>query len=124
VAPMEQYVSRPAQTSRTRPSVRGARSVNRTGRGLRKLSPEMLAQAQDQTIASVTRIILTLVVVSLFCALSLFLPDSSFLIGEDRLFDFPFAGPVSSRGFLVVGPLILVALRVYLQIYAEHWQQL
>jgi len=91
---------------------------------LHKLSPEMLAQAHDQTAASITRIILTLVGVSLFCALSLLAPDASILMGNERLFDLPLAGPVSFRGFLVVGPLIIIALRVYLQIYAEHWQRL
>src|ERR671918_1216900 len=95
-----------------------------TGRGLRKLSPEMLAQAQDQTIASITRTTLTLVGVSLFCTVSLFAPDSSLLTGSWGLFDVPFAGPVSFQGFLVGGPAIIIVLRVYLQIYFQHWQRL
>jgi hypothetical protein len=39
----------------------------------------MLAQAQEQTVASITRIMLTLLGVSLFCALSLFTPDASLI---------------------------------------------
>ena len=36
----------------------------------------------------------------------------------------PFAGPVSSCGFIVIGPLVLIALRILLQIYVEHWHRL
>lgn len=84
----------------------------------------MLAQAQDQTVATITRIMLTLVGVCLYCALSLFAPDSSLLIGGWQLFDLPFAGPVSFQGFIVVGLAIIIALRIYLQIYVRHWQRL
>jgi hypothetical protein len=32
----------------------------------------------------------------------------------------PFAGPVSFFGFMLLGPAVLIVLRVYLQIYVEH----
>jgi hypothetical protein len=100
----------------------------RTGRGLHKLPPgklaQMLVQAQDQTVATITRIMLTLLGVSLYCGVSLFAPDSSLLLGGWRLLEVPLAGPVSFQGFLIVGSLISIALRVYLQIYVTHWQRL
>jgi hypothetical protein len=93
------------------------------GRGLCKLSPEMIAQAEDETTASIMRIMLTLVGAALFCILSLLTPDISLLIGDENL-NVPLAGPVSFLGFIVVGPAVLIALRIYLQIYVEHWYRL
>jgi Pentapeptide repeats (8 copies) len=36
----------------------------------------------------------------------------------------PFAGPVSFFGFMLLGPAVLIGLRVYLQIYVEHSERL
>ena len=36
----------------------------------------------------------------------------------------PFAGPVSFLGFMLLGPALLIVLRVYLQIYVEHSERL
>jgi hypothetical protein len=36
----------------------------------------------------------------------------------------PLAGPVSFFGFMLLGPAVLIALRVYLQIYVEHGDRL
>jgi hypothetical protein len=83
-------------------------------------SPELVAQAQAETTATITRTMLTLVGFALFCTLSLQAPDLSLLIGTETL-NVPLAGPVSFQGFIVVGPIVLIALRVYLQIYVEHW---
>jgi hypothetical protein len=71
------------------------RSASRGRRGLRKLPPELIAQAQDQTTATITRIMLTFVGVALFCLLSLLTPDVALLTGGERL-NVPFAGPVST----------------------------
>jgi hypothetical protein len=98
-------------------------NARRGRRGLRKLLPELIAQAQDQTAATITRIMLTFVGVAIFCLLSLLTPDVALLTGGERL-NVPFAGPVSFLGFIVVGPAVLIALRVYLQIYIEHWRRL
>ncbi len=93
------------------------------GRGLRKLRPEIIAQAQDETTASVTRITLTLVGAALFCILALLTPDISLVAGGKNL-NVPLAGPVSFLGFIAVGPAILIALRIYLQVYVKHWYRL
>jgi hypothetical protein len=41
------------------------------------------------------------------------------LIGGQKL-NVPLAGPVSFFGFMLLGPAVLIVLRVYLQIYVEH----
>jgi hypothetical protein len=50
-------------------------------------------------------------------------PDSALLGGSERII-VPFAGPVSFFGFMLLGPALLIALRVYLQIYIEHSDRL
>jgi hypothetical protein len=50
-----------------------------------------------------------------FCLLSLFSPDSALLGGSEKI-NVPFAGPVSFFGFMQLGPIVLIGLRVYLQI--------
>jgi hypothetical protein len=89
----------------------------------RQRPPALVDQAQDETSTSITRIVLTFVGAALFCLLSLMSPDSALLTTGERL-SVPFAGPVSFLGFIFVGPAVLIALRVYLQIYVEHWRGL
>ena len=108
-----QWQARTAKTSR----------LGRGRRGLRKLPPELIAQAHGQTAATITRIMLTFVGVAIFCLLSLLTPDAALLTGGERL-NVPFAGPVSFRGFIIIGPALLILLRIYLQIYVEHWRRL
>ena len=50
-------------------------------------------------------------------------PDSALLGGSERI-NVPLAGPVSFFGFMLLGPAVLIALRVYLQIYVEHSNRL
>jgi uncharacterized protein YjbI with pentapeptide repeats len=97
--------------------------TRRHRKGLSKLSPDLIAKAQDDNAAQVTRILLTFVGTAVFCLLSLLTPDSAILAGSDKL-NVPFAGPVSFIGFTLLGPTLLIALRVYLQIYVEHGQRL
>jgi hypothetical protein len=59
----------------------------------------------------------------MFCILSLLTPDVALLVGSEKI-SVPFAGPVSFSGFVLLGPAILIALRVYLQIYVEHEHRL
>src|SRR5215471_18581574 len=100
-----------------------------TGRrqGLRKLSPDLLndfvSKASDETAKQVTRIGLTFFGTFAFCFLSLFSPDSALLGGSEKI-NMPFAGPVSFIGFMLLGPLVLIVLRIYLQIYVEHGERL
>jgi uncharacterized protein YjbI with pentapeptide repeats len=63
---------------------------------------------------------MTFVATAAFCLLSLLGPDSALMSGSDGVVNLPLAGPVSFLGFIVLGPTVLVALRIYLQIYLEH----
>jgi hypothetical protein len=92
-------------------------------RGLRTPPPDSIAKARDETGAQVNRIFLTLVGTAVFCALSLLTPDSSLLAGNEKI-SVPFAGPVSFLGFMLLGPAVLIILRIYLQIYVEHERRL
>jgi hypothetical protein len=92
-------------------------------RGLRTPPPDSIAKARDETGAQVNRIFLTLVGTAVFCALSLLTPDSSLLAGNEKI-SVPFAGPVSFLGFMLLGPAVLIILRMYLQIYGEHERRL
>ena len=83
----------------------------------------MIAQAQEETSATIFKIMLTFVGAASFCLLSLLAPDSSLLTSGVTL-NVPFAGPVSFLGFIIVGPVILIALRIYLQIYVKHYRRL
>jgi hypothetical protein len=91
--------------------------------GLRKLSPDLISKARDETAAQVARIGLTFLGTTAFCLLSLLSPDSALLGGNEKI-NVPFAGPVSFFGFMLLGPAVLIALRVYLQIYVEHSDRL
>src|SRR5262249_29038858 len=92
-------------------------------KGLRKLSPDLIDKAGDDTAAQVNRILLTFVATAAFCLLSLFSPDVGLIGGTERL-NVPGAGPVSFFGFMLLGPTVLIILRVYLQIYVEHSNRL
>src|SRR5215470_20386903 len=101
-------------------------SVRLTGRklqGLRRLSPDLISKARDETAAQVTRIGLAFLGTAAFCLLSLLSPDSALLGGSEKI-NVPLAGPVSFFGFMLLGPAVLIMLRVYLQIYVEHSDRL
>src|SRR5262249_17941519 len=51
--------------------------------------------------------------------LSLFSPDSALLGGNEKI-NVPLAGPVSFFGFMLLGPAVLIVLRIYFQIYVDH----
>jgi hypothetical protein len=91
-------------------------------RSLRILSPD-IGKATDETATQVTRIGLTFLGTTAFCLLSLLSPDSALLGGSERI-NVPFAGPVSFFGFMLLGPAVLIVLRIYLQIYVEHSERL
>jgi pentapeptide repeat protein len=87
--------------------------------GLCKLPSDAVVKARDDTAAQVNRILLTFVGTFVFYVLSLLTPDSALLASGEKL-NVPLAGPVSFDGFMLLGPAVLIVLRVYLQIYAEH----
>jgi hypothetical protein len=95
----------------------------RISQGLCKLPSDAIVKARDDTATQVNRILLTFVGTVIFCVLSLLTPDSALLIGGEKL-NVPFAGPVSFFGFMLLGPAVLILLRVYLQIYVEHQRRL
>ena len=97
--------------------------VTHNRKSLRTLSPDLIEKASDETATQVTRILLTFVGTAVFCLLSLLSPDSALLGGSEKL-NVPFAGPVSFFGFMLLGPAVLIVLRVYLQIYVEHSNRL
>src|SRR5215470_657390 len=103
------------------PSIK-PRSTSRR-QGLRKLSPDLISKARDETATQVTRVGLTFLGTAAFCLLSLLSPDSHLLGGSEKI-SVPLAGPVSFSGFMLLGPTVLIALRVYLQIYVEHSNRL
>src|SRR5262249_49043941 len=77
-----------------------------TGRrqGLRKLSPDLLNKARDETATQVTRIGLTFLGTTAFCLLTLLIsPDSALLGGSEKII-VPLAGPVLFSGFMLLGP--------------------
>src|SRR6516225_6715736 len=95
----------------------------RRRQGLRKLSPDLISKARDETATQVTRVGLTFLGTAAFCLLSLLSPDTALLGGSEKI-NVPFAGPVSFFGFMLLGPAVLIVLRVYLQIYVEHSDRL
>jgi len=103
------------------PSIK-PRSTSRR-QGLRKLSPDLISKARDETGTQVTRIALTFLGTTAFCLLSLLSPDTALLGGNEKI-NVPFAGPVSFFGFMLLGPAVLIMLRIYLQIYVEHSDRL
>src|SRR5262245_8769461 len=104
------------------PSIK-PRSTSRR-KGLRKLSPDLIGKARDETAMQVTRIGLTFLGTAAFCLLSLLSPDSALLGGSEKI-NVPLGvGPVSFSGFMLLGPAVLIVLRVYLQIYVEHSDRL
>jgi pentapeptide repeat protein len=98
------------------------RSTSRR-QGLRKLSPDLISKARDETASQVTRVGLTFIGTTAFCLLSLVSPDSALLGGSEKI-NVPLAGPVSFFGFMLLGPAVLIVLRIYLQIYVEHSDRL
>src|SRR5215470_4772840 len=82
------------------------------------------SKARDETTTQVTRIGLTFIGTAAFCLLSLLSPDSALLGGSEKI-NVPLGvGPVSFNGFMLLGPAVLIVLRVYLQIYVEHSNRL
>ena len=93
--------------------------MGRNRQGLRKLAADLIDKASDETASQVVRLMLAFVGTAAFCLLSLASPDIGLLTSNEKL-TVPGAGPVSFFGFMLLGPAILIVLRIYLQIYVEH----
>jgi hypothetical protein len=74
--------------------------------GLRKLSPELISKARDETDMQVSRVGLTFLGTAAFCLLTLLTGDSALLGGGEKI-NVPAAGPVSFDGFMLLGPAVL-----------------
>jgi hypothetical protein len=92
--------------------------TNHNRQNLYTLPPDLINKARDDTDTQVNRLLLAFVGTAAFCLLSLLSPDSALLAGRAKM-NVPLAGPVSFFGFTLLGPAVLIALRVYLQIYAS-----
>jgi uncharacterized protein YjbI with pentapeptide repeats len=90
---------------------------------LRLPSRELIAAARDETAATIQKTMLAFAGAAIFCLLCLATPDVSILTNQQQI-DVPFAGPVSFSGFIALAPIILIAMRIYLQIYVEHYRRL
>jgi hypothetical protein len=97
--------------------------AGRHRQGLRRLSPDQIGKAINETEKQVNSIMLAFIGAAAFCVLSLLTPDSALLGGSDKV-NVPLAGPVSFVGFIIIGPAVLIVLRIYLQIYIEHGKRL
>jgi Pentapeptide repeats (8 copies) len=91
--------------------------------GLHRPSLDLIGKARDENAAQVSRVGLTFLSTAAFCLLTLFAGDSALLSGGEKI-SVPLAGPVSFNGFMLLGPAVLIVLRVYLQIYVEHGDRL
>lgn len=77
-------------------------------------------EAHDNCSITIRRTWLVLVGYAMFCLLSLGQPDVK-LLASDATITIPFANTAVSYGtFLVVGPLIIVALTAYLHVFVEQ----
>jgi hypothetical protein len=65
------------------PSIK-PRSTSRR-QGLRKLSPDLISKARDETATQVTRVGLTFLGTAAFCLLSLLSPDTALLGGSEKI---------------------------------------
>jgi len=86
---------------------------------LSAISTEKLLEAKAETTITLSRLIVTLFSFGLFCVLTLASPDIH-LIGEVATLDVPFAGRMSFSVFFVIGPLVLLGLRIHLHVYEQH----
>jgi hypothetical protein len=94
-----------------------------TREALKEVPPEKLLEAYTQTGQRVTQLLITLFGVVSFCFLSLLASDRS-LLGAESTLDVPFAGRVSFLGFMIIGPILLIGLRLYVTFFHQHWKAL
>lgn len=89
-----------------------------------KISRESLGKAYDETSASLATATSTLYAVAIFCVLTLLAPDVVLLTNTEKVTVPLISGPVSYIAFLFIGPSVMLAVRIYIQFYYEHWLRL
>ena len=84
-------------------------------------SDEDLRRQHDEVSRAISKSLLALVAFAFLCELILGTPDTS-LIANDARIVLPLAGTaIYFSTFLIVGPLILIAFLLYLQILVGYW---
>jgi uncharacterized protein YjbI with pentapeptide repeats len=85
------------------------------------LSDEVLRRQHDAVSRAINNSLWVLVAFAFFCELAIGTPDTS-LVTRDATIKLPIAGTeIYFATFLIVGPLILVAFSLYLQILVGYW---
>ena len=82
-----------------------------------------IAEARVKTGDFIARLMMAYAGFAAFCFFALFSPDRLMIDAQASL-DMPLAGTVSFLAFMVVAPVVLIGLRVYLEVYVQHWRQL
>ncbi|MEO1042881.1 MAG: pentapeptide repeat-containing protein [Pseudomonadota bacterium] len=90
---------------------------------LETISDEKLEAGLEKTAATIQQLTLTLLVVSVVAVSVAGTPDLALLL-PDSAISMPTFGGMPLRLALVVGPIVLVAVRVYLQRYIVRWRRL
>lgn len=101
------------------PRVKRPSPLRPKGRG----DPSDILEGLADTKRTAVRLMVTLVVLALFSVLAFGQPDA-FLLDTGASVSLPSVGATSARALLVVGPLLLIGVRVLLQVYVEHWRAL
>jgi hypothetical protein len=84
-----------------------------------------LGEAVEKLAETVNRAMLTLIAVCLFCLLTAIGSPDYRLLAPEASIKVPFTESLLSfEGFLIVGPLLLVALTIYLHIFYDQWLKL
>lgn len=84
---------------------------------------ERLLEAHLETGRTINRLSLTLLGVGLVSTLTVGFPDSYFFTTEKTV-SVPLAGGASLKTLLILGPIVLIAIRAYLEVYVAHWRRL
>ena len=82
---------------------------------------EQILEGLTETARTISRLMITLLVLALFSLLAIGQPDA-YLLDTAAKVNVPSIGATTAKALLIVGPLLLIGVRIYLQIYVEHWR--
>jgi|GEM_PF-1778828 len=84
---------------------------------------DQIVAGLTETAKTVTRLMLSLLALGLFSLLAIGQPDA-YLLYPAATVSVPSVGATSAKALLIVGPLLLIGVRIYLQVYVQHWHHL
>ena len=85
----------------------------------------IVLDAHQKCSETITKAMLTVLGVALFCLLTAFGSPDKLLLAAESTIRVPFAdAPISFLGFIVVAPLLLCVVAVYLHIFYGYWLEL